>query len=191
MINGEPSMPFNIERGVSYPLIKGNPLNEPNSIFIKFLQYADDSSSISPSYNELNRILHHFDRFCKSTSSKINFDKSAIIEVNPHLITDRPQPSTLSIPICNTTERYLGFHFGSNGLSQHLPTILKSIKSSIVQWNCSSSTLQTKKTIINTYTLNSYITLTWKHSTIKTTKPLMKQSPGLCQPLQPRTQSTT
>ncbi|KAM9987285.1 hypothetical protein ACTFIY_011698 [Dictyostelium cf. discoideum] len=104
MINGEPSIPFNIERGVRQcdplsstlfvlvievlaanilndPQIKGIPLNEPNSIFIKFLQYADDSSSISPSYREFNRIIYHFNRFCKSTSSKINFDKSSIIEI--------------------------------------------------------------------------------------------------------------
>ncbi|KAN0003794.1 hypothetical protein ACTFIZ_009947 [Dictyostelium cf. discoideum] len=180
MINGEPSIPFNIERGVRQgdplsstlfvlvievlaanilndPLIKGIPLNKPNSIFIKFLQYADDSSSISPSYKELDRILYHFDRFCKSTSSKINFDKSAIIEVNPHLITDRPHQSSLNIPICNTTERYLGFHFDSNGISRHLPSILKSIKSSIIQWKCNSNSLQTKKTIINSYTLSKLI----------------------------------
>ncbi|KAM9997742.1 hypothetical protein ACTFIY_007388 [Dictyostelium cf. discoideum] len=75
MINGEPSIPFNIERGVRQgdplsstlfvlvmevlaanilndPQIKGIPLNEPNSIYIKFLQYADDS------YREFNQIFN-------------------------------------------------------------------------------------------------------------------------------------
>ncbi|KAM9964310.1 hypothetical protein ACTFIW_004066 [Dictyostelium discoideum] len=182
MINGEPSQPFNIERGVRQgdplsstifvlvievlaanilndPLIKGVSLNDKNSIFIKFLQYADDSNSISPSYRELNRILHHFNNFCKSTSSKINFDKSAIIEVNPHLITDRPPLNKFNIPICNTlsSERYLGFFFNSNGLVLNLPNILKSLKSSLIAWKCSSSSIQTKKTIINTYALSKII----------------------------------
>jgi hypothetical protein len=180
MVNGVPSEPFDIQRGVRQgdplsatifvlvievlarnilndPLLKGVAINSNQSFFINLLQYADDSSSLTSSYKELERILYHFDHFCTATSSKINHSKSAIIEVNSHLINDRPHPQALKIPIVQSAERYLGFYFNSDGLVRSLPNILKSIRNTLIPWKCSSSSIQTKMTIINTYILSKII----------------------------------
>ncbi|KAM9941469.1 hypothetical protein ACTFIT_008015 [Dictyostelium discoideum] len=182
-INGKTTRKFDIKRGVKQgdPIsatlfvivieILARTINADNSIIglpispnpqikIKFTQFADDSTTYNINYEQQQQSIKHFDNFCASTSSSLNFDKSAIIEINPHKITDKhiinniPQSKRIPITKKDQSERVLGYFFNHNGLHRKLPETMKTLIKSLVLWKTSGTTLKTKTTIINTYSLS-------------------------------------
>ncbi|EAL61509.1 hypothetical protein DDB_G0291958 [Dictyostelium discoideum AX4] len=182
-INGKTTRKFDIKRGVKQgdPIsatlfvivieILARTINADNSIIglpispnpqikIKFTQFADDSTTYNINYEQQQQSIKHFDNFCASTSSSLNFDKSAIIEINPHKITDKhiinniPQSKRIPITKKDQSERVLGYFFNHNGLHRKLPETMKTLFKSLVLWKTSGTTLKTKTTIINTYSLS-------------------------------------
>ncbi|KAM9944175.1 hypothetical protein ACTFIT_008763 [Dictyostelium discoideum] len=124
-INGKTTRKFDIKRGVKQgdPIsatlfvivieilartinadntIIGLPISSNPQIKIKFTQFADESTTYNINY-EQQQSIKHFDNLCAKTSSSLNFDKSAIIEINPHKITDKHiinnVPQSKRIPI--------------------------------------------------------------------------------------------
>ncbi|EAL69724.1 hypothetical protein DDB_G0275947, partial [Dictyostelium discoideum AX4] len=140
--------------------IIGLPISPNPQIKIKFTQFADDSTTYNINYEQQQQSIKHFDNFCASTSSSLNFDKSAIIEINPHKITDKhiinniPQSKRIPITKKDQSERVLGYFFNHNGLHRKLPETMKTLNKSLVLWKTSGTTLKTKTTIINTYSLS-------------------------------------
>ncbi|KAM9951791.1 hypothetical protein ACTFIT_002474 [Dictyostelium discoideum] len=140
--------------------IIGLPISPNPQIKIKFTQFADDSTTYNINYEQHQQSIKHFDNFCASTSSSLNFDKSAIIEINPHKITDKhiinniPQSKRIPITKKDQSERVLGYFFNHNGLHRKLPETMKTLIKSLVLWKTSGTTLKTKTTIINTYSLS-------------------------------------
>ncbi|EAL68489.1 hypothetical protein DDB_G0278633 [Dictyostelium discoideum AX4] len=182
-INGKTTRKFDIKRGVKQgdPIsatlfvivieILARTINADNSIIglpispnpqikIKFTQFADDSTTYNINYEQQQQSIKHFHNFCASTSSSLNFDKSAIIEINPHKITDKhiinniPQSKRIPITKKDQSERVLGYFFNHNGLHRKLPETMKTLIKSLVLWKTSGTTLKTKTTIINTYSLS-------------------------------------
>ncbi|EAL66945.1 hypothetical protein DDB_G0281297 [Dictyostelium discoideum AX4] len=182
-INGKTTRKFDIKRGVKQgdPIsatlfvivieILARTINADNSIIglpvspnpqinIKFTQFADDSTTYNINYEQQQQSIKHFDNFCASTSSSLNFDKSAIIEINPHKIADKhiinniPQSKRIPITKKDQSERVLGYFFNHNGLHRKLPETMKTLIKSLVLWKTSGTTLKTKTTIINTYSLS-------------------------------------
>ncbi|KAM9948326.1 hypothetical protein ACTFIT_001676 [Dictyostelium discoideum] len=140
--------------------IIGLPISPNPQIKIKFTQFADDLTTYNINYEQQQQSIKHFDNFCASTSSSLNFDKSAIIEINPHKITDKhiinniPQSKRIPITKKDQSERVLGYFFNHNGLHRKLPETMKTLIKSLVLWKTSGTTLKTKTTIINTYSLS-------------------------------------
>ncbi|EAL70641.1 hypothetical protein DDB_G0273263 [Dictyostelium discoideum AX4] len=140
--------------------IIGLPISPNPQIKIKFTQFAEDSTTYNINYEQQQQSIKHFDNFCASTSSSLNFDKSAIIEINPHKITDKhlinniPQSKRIPITKKDQSERVLGYFFNHNGLHRKLPETMKTLIKSLVLWKTSGTTLKTKTTIINTYSLS-------------------------------------
>ncbi|KAM9973967.1 hypothetical protein ACTFIW_007629 [Dictyostelium discoideum] len=169
-INNEITKPFTIRRGVK----QGDPLSPTLFVLVievlaksimedqniiglplnngtqreKFQGFADDSSSMVSNSQQQNLVLNHFDNFCNSTSSKLNIEKSISI------ILGSPDTSDLKIPISKNPERYLGYYFTNKGIHRKLPEILRSIRSSLILWKTSGTTIKTKTNILKAFTLS-------------------------------------
>ncbi|KAM9940608.1 hypothetical protein ACTFIT_007117 [Dictyostelium discoideum] len=169
-INGRTTIPFEIKRGVKQgdPLsptlfvlviealarkilqddrITGLPLNNSNHRE-KFQSFADDSASMVPDSQQLELVLQHFNSFCKATSSKLNMDKSSSILIG------NPDNTNQRIPISTNPERYLGYFFTGKGITRKMPEILNTIRSSLVLWKTTDSTIKTKTNILKAFALS-------------------------------------
>ncbi|KAM9952408.1 hypothetical protein ACTFIT_003107 [Dictyostelium discoideum] len=169
-INGRTTIPFEIKRGVKQgdPLsptlfvlviealarkilqddrITGLPLNNSNHRE-KFQSFADDSASMVPDSQQLELVLQHFNSFCKATSSKLNIDKSSSILIG------NPDNTNQRIPISTNPERYLGYFFTGKGITRKMPEILNTIRSSLVLWKTTDSTIKTKTNILKAFALS-------------------------------------
>ncbi|EAL70311.1 hypothetical protein DDB_G0274837 [Dictyostelium discoideum AX4] len=169
-INGRTTIPFEIKRGVKQgdPLsptlfvlviealarkilqddrITGLPLNNSDHRE-KFQSFADDSASMVPDSQQLELVLQHFNSFCKATSSKLNIDKSSSILIG------NPDNTNQRIPISTNPERYLGYFFTGKGITRKIPEILNTIRSSLVLWKTTDSTIKTKTNILKAFALS-------------------------------------
>ena len=140
LVNGSPTLPFNLERGLrqgdplspilfvlvaeslnsllmkarSIDLIEGILVGKDN-VNITHLQYADDKVIFSPAKEEnIQNIYHILNCFVVMSGLYINYNKTALIAVCCHQNWAMEMADSLQCKLAKLSISYLGIPLGAN-----------------------------------------------------------------------------
>ncbi|KAH9148152.1 hypothetical protein AeRB84_008395, partial [Aphanomyces euteiches] len=122
-------------------------------LFAMAMFFADDTTLVSSSLEDLERQLELVQEFCTQSGAKPNVSKCKVLTLNGN--QDVPRHPRLSMVTSGTPTKYLGILFGHRLSDQvQINALSDSFYQSFITWGCRARTLRGRRLLANTMMLS-------------------------------------